>query len=116
MHDEATVQYFEAFEALETGYHFIQDTFGISPHVYWPIDVFGHAAYTPTLARAYGFDVIFISRIGTDRKQMMRDKKEMHFFWEGHPNGDTPKAGEPRTDGVFVNLIQSNTYGVTGKL
>lgn len=45
----------------------------------------------------------------------MRNKKEMHFIWEGHPNGDAP-IDNVREDGVFVNLIQSNTYGITGKL
>lgn len=32
----------------------------------------------------------------------------MHFFWEGHPSSDN--------NGLLVNLIQSNTYGISGTL
>jgi hypothetical protein len=52
MPDEATVSFEEAMETMEFGFHFIKDTFGMqAPHVFWPIDVFGHSAYTIPLAR-----------------------------------------------------------------
>jgi hypothetical protein len=83
---------------MEEGYHFLKDTFGVVPHVYWPIDAFGHSAYTPTLMKKYGFDVVFLSRIGSYRKAKMRENKELHFIWEGHPDGESKSQ-------VFAHLI-----------
>ena len=68
MSDEATVQYFEAMENMEHGLHFVQDTFGKQVHVFWPLDVFGHTAYTTNILKQFGYDVFFMSRIGFYRK------------------------------------------------
>lgn len=85
MPDEATVQYFEYIEAIEAGMDWIQETFGIRPHVLWPIDAFGDTAYLPVLAKKYGFDSIFLARIGhMMRKQALLESKQMNFVWEGH--------------------------------
>ena len=35
MHDEATVEYYNAMEQLEAGWKFLKDNFGVTPHVGW---------------------------------------------------------------------------------
>ena len=78
MPDEATLRLQEMIQNLEVGYHFLREQLNVDtkPHVYWPIDVFGHSAITPALLSKYGYDTIFLSRIGSTRKQRMVEQSE----------------------------------------
>jgi lysosomal alpha-mannosidase len=77
---------------MEVGLHFLQDTFGVKPHVYWPLDVMGHTSYMPALLNQYGFDVCFLANIGS---KQMND----NFIWKGHSNSS-----------VFVQVLPEDTY------
>jgi hypothetical protein len=66
--------------------------------VYWPIDIYGHSAYTPTIINELGYDIVFLSQIGSARKNKLLKQKNMHFNWRGHSNNG--KEAE-----VFVNVL-----------
>lgn len=85
MPDEAVVPYYESMENIEVGLHFLRDTFGISPHIYWDLDSFGYSAYSPVLFNKYGIDTVFLSRIGNYNKNITRSHGLLNFIWEGHP-------------------------------
>lgn len=89
MHDEAMVPFYEVMDNFEIGFHFLQDTFGVTPHVAWALDTFGISAYTPALLRKYGIDTVYVSRIGNiNRDYIVRDGF-INYLWEGHPvNGE----------------------------
>lgn len=71
-HDEATVEYFNAMEQLEAGWRFLNQTFGVVPHVGWQLDSFGNSAVTPSLMAQYGIDTLFIARLSTNIKEKLR--------------------------------------------
>jgi lysosomal alpha-mannosidase len=93
--DEATVEYYNQMENLEAGWQFLEETFGVRPHVGWQLDPFGYASYTPSLLEKQGFDTLFITRIGSLVKDNLRENGHLRFIWRGH---DSDK-------GVFVNAI-----------
>lgn len=68
-HDEALVEYYHAMDNLEAGWAFLQAQFGVRPHVGWQLDPFGYSAVTPTILEQYGFDTLFITRVGTQIKE-----------------------------------------------
>ncbi len=81
-------------------------TFGKSPHVAWQLDPFGSSAVTPTLFSQYGFDTLFITRVGTNIKSELREKGHLQFIWKGHNSNDK----------LFVQVCQNEFYTVTHKI
>ena len=73
-HDEAVVEYSDALLQLQAGWLFLNSNFGKSPHVAWQLDPFGYSAVTPTLFSQFGFDTLFITRVGTTIKQELKEK------------------------------------------
>eukprot|EP00347_Sterkiella_histriomuscorum_P014208 403361757 len=105
-HDEALVSYSDAIVQLEAGWAFLWDKFGIKPHVAWQLDPFGYSAITPTLFSEYGFDTLFMTRVGTYVKQDLRDKGHLQFIWEGQRPDQK----------LFVHVNQGELYTVTPKI
>jgi hypothetical protein len=82
----------------------------MSPHVYWPIDVFGLSAYSINLVSQYGYDTMFMSRMGSIRKKRLYKKQVLNFVWEGHnpaPSGPLPfdDFKLPEAPRIFVTEI-----------
>ena len=106
-HDEATVEYYNAMENLEAGIRFLATNFGVRPHVGWQLDAFGHSAVTPTLLEQYGYDTLFITRVGTQVKDNLRENGHLRFIWKGH---------DDQNKGVFVTVNQGDLYTVSHQL
>ena len=104
-HDEATVEYYNAMEQMEAGFLFLRDNFGVTPHVGWQLDPFGYSAVTPTLLAEYGFDTLFITRVGSRVKQELRKEGQLQFIWRGHDHKQ-----------VLVHAYQGELYTVTNKI
>jgi len=71
-------------ENIESGLRFLAANFNVRPHVGWQLDPFGYSAYTPTLLANYGFDTLFITRVGTTIKDNLREHGHLRFIWRGH--------------------------------
>lgn len=104
--DEATVEYYNYMENMEAGWRFLLDTFGKRPHVGWQLDPFGYSAVTPTLLEAYGFDTLFMTRVGSQVKENLRENGHLRFIWRGHNS----------QHGIFVTVNQGDLYTVTHKM
>jgi hypothetical protein len=81
MYDEALVPYYDIMDEFELGLHFLNDTFGVKPHVVFQIDCFGHSAMTPSILSRYGIDTIYLARIGTINKFKLKEEKTFNFIW-----------------------------------
>jgi Glycosyl hydrolases family 38 N-terminal domain len=92
-------------ENIESGLRFLSANFNSRPHVAWQLDPFGYSAYTPTLYSLYGFDSLFITRVGTSVKDKLREQGHLRFIWRGHDNQD-----------IFVTVCQGELYTVTYSL
>lgn len=71
-------------ENIEAGQRFISQEFGQRAHIGWQLDPFGHSAYTPSVLKRYGFDSLFITRVGTMIKDNLRSEGHLKFIWRGH--------------------------------
>jgi epididymis-specific alpha-mannosidase len=67
----------------------------VRPNVGWQLDPFGYSAVTPTLLEEYGFDSLFITRVGTQTKEELIDDGHLRFIWKGHDN----------SKGIFVTVL-----------
>ena len=66
---------------------------------------------TPTILAKYGFDSLFITRVGTNIKEKLRSDGHLQFIWKGHPSNEDGKESS-----VFVQVLQPELYSVTNKL
>jgi len=67
---------------------FLAEKFKLRPHVGWQLDPFGHSAYTPTVLKNFGFDTLFITRVGSMIKENLKKEGHLRFIWRGHDNSD----------------------------
>jgi lysosomal alpha-mannosidase len=91
---------------LEAGWAFLQEHFGVRPHIGWQLDPFGYSAVTPSLLESYGFDALFVTRVGTQVKERLKSEGHLQFIWKGHNS----------QQGIFVSVNQGELYTVTHDL
>ena len=83
-HDESIPDYRSAIEQMVVGQQFLNETFGIVPHIGWQVNSFGETAITPSIYAMLGIDSLVNSRIGYSAKTEFKNSQSLNFIWEGH--------------------------------
>ena len=81
MHDEACTHYEDMINNMMYGQDFLQRELGISPHIGWHIDPFGHSSGNPRLFAEMGMDAWFFARIDFQDKDNRLDSQEMQWVY-----------------------------------
>jgi len=82
--DEATTTYDQIIDNMQIGQQFLQREFEHHPKVSWQVDAFGLSTGYARLARDFGFDAMFFSRVDIAEKIEMRAQKKKTEVWRPH--------------------------------
>ena len=80
--DEACPNYEDMILNMQTGHQFLQREIGVQPRVGWMPDAFGHSSANAAMFSDFGFDSIFMGRIGDEFKEKRRETGELAFIWK----------------------------------
>lgn len=79
--DEANPDYGAVISQLTEGHEYLAQLFGSRPRYFWQLDPFGHAAATPALASAAGFEGLVVNRIDHSVKDALKARGALEFWW-----------------------------------
>lgn len=88
IHDETSINYKSAINQMVLGQDFLQNNFGIIPHIGWQMDSVGNSATTPSIFAMLGIDALATSQIGDQPQKRLTEDQQLNFVWEGHQIDD----------------------------
>lgn len=81
MEDSAACNYNDAITQLRYGLEFVNNEFGIIPHIGWFLDQFGHSSSHGNIYSQFDFDYVVINRISKINKTQLFIKKDLEHYW-----------------------------------
>jgi hypothetical protein len=99
--DEANPDYGAVISQLTEGHEYLAQLFGTKPRFFWQLDPFGHAAATPALAAAAGFEALVVNRIDHSVKDALKARGALEFWW-------APYGGNASASSILTHVLHSH--------
>ena len=81
MNDEACPYYTQIINNMLIGHKFLKEELGVTTHIGWHLDPFGHSSANAALFADMGFDALFYARLDYQDKAKRLEDKSMEYLW-----------------------------------
>ena len=108
MNDEACPYYTQIIENMMIGHKFLKEELGVTAHIGWHIDPFGHSSANAAMFAEMGFDAFFYSRLDYADKAKRLEEKSMEYVWRPL-HKDKPFGNE-----IFTHAMYEHYYPPPG--